>query len=71
VGREIAVNNRARLDVTLDVFNLFNRVNVKDLNTVWGGIDYPNTPPPPQLGFGTPRDVFNPRQVQFGVKLRF
>ena len=71
VGREVSVNNRARLDLTLDVFNLFNRENVKDINTVWGSIDYPNTPPPAQLGFGTPRDVFNPRQVQFGVKLRF
>jgi hypothetical protein len=44
---------------------------VKDINTVWGSDDYPNTPPPPQLGFGTPRDVFNPRQLQFAAKLRF
>ena len=71
VGRDFSVNNQARLELTLDVFNLFNRVNVKDINTVWGSIDYPNTPPPPQLGYGTPRDVFNPRQLQFGAKLRF
>ena len=61
----------ARLALMLDVFNLFNRVNVKDINTVWGSIDYPGTPPPAALGFGTPRDVFNPRQVQFGAKLKF
>jgi hypothetical protein len=71
VGREFALSGATRLDLMLDVFNLFNRVNVKDINTVWGGIDYPNTPPPPQLGFGSPRDVFNPRQVQFAAKLRF
>ena len=39
IGREFAVGGRARLDVSVDFFNLFNRVNVKDVNTVWGGID--------------------------------
>jgi hypothetical protein len=71
VGRDIRVTDRARAELTLDIFNLFDRVNVKDINTVWGSIDYPNTPPPATLGFGTPRDVFNPRQVQFGVKVKF
>ncbi|HLG55238.1 MAG TPA: TonB-dependent receptor [Vicinamibacterales bacterium] len=71
VGREFTVGGAVRLDLMFDVFNLFNRVNVKDINTVWGGIDYPNTPPPSQLGFGSPRDVFNPRQMQFAAKLRF
>jgi outer membrane receptor protein involved in Fe transport len=71
VSREFALGGGMRLDLMFDVFNLFNRVNVKDINTVWGGIDYPNTPPPPQLGFGTPRDVFNPRQMQFAARLRF
>jgi hypothetical protein len=71
VSRDVPVSGRARLELMLDVFNLLDRVNVKDINTVWGSIDYPNTPPPPQLGFGTPRDVFNPRQVQFGAKLKF
>ena len=71
VARDVGLNSHSRIEVTLDIFNLFDRVNVKDINTVWGSADYPNTPPPPQLGFGTPRDVFNPRQLQFGVKLRF
>jgi hypothetical protein len=71
VSREFPVNGRARLDLMLDVFNVLDRVNVKDINTVWGSIDYPGTPPPATLGFGTPRDVFNPRQLQFGAKLKF
>jgi hypothetical protein len=71
VARDLPLNTRTRVELMLDVFNLFDRLNVKDINTVWGGIDYPNTPPPPQLGFGSPRDVFNPRQVQFGAKLKF
>ena len=71
VSREFVVSGHSRLELMLDVFNLFNRVNVKDINTVWGSIDYPGTPPPATLGFGTPRDVFNPRQLQFGVKVKF
>ena len=45
-------------------------MNVKDVNTVWGGIDI-NVPPAPQFGFGTPRDVFNPLQTQIGAKVKF
>ena len=71
ISREFPFGGAARLELLLDVFNLFNRLNVKDINTVWGSIDYPGTPPPPQLGFGSPRDVFNPRQMQFAAKLRF
>jgi outer membrane receptor protein involved in Fe transport len=70
VGREFSLGGRTRLDVSADFFNLFNRTNVKDVNTVWGGIDI-NTPPAPQFGFGTPRDVFNPFQTQIGLKLKF
>jgi outer membrane receptor protein involved in Fe transport len=70
IAREFALNGRARLDVSLDFFNLLNRTNVKDVNTVWGGIDI-NVPAAPQFGFGTPRDVFNPFQTQVGVKLKF
>ena len=70
ISREFRVNVRGGLDVSVDFFNLFNRVNVRDVNTVWGGIDI-NVPPAPQFGFGTPRDVFDPRQVQIGIKLKF
>jgi outer membrane receptor protein involved in Fe transport len=70
IAREFVLNGRARLDITLDLFNLFNRTNVKDVNTVWGGIDI-NVPPAPQFGFGSPRDVFNPFQTQIGAKLKF
>ena len=71
VSRQFPLREGTRLDLMLDVFNLFNRENIKDINTVWGSIDYPNTPPLAALGFGTPRDVFNPRQVQFAARLRF
>jgi len=70
VAREFALHDRLRLDLGVDFFNLFNRTNIKDVNTVWGGIDL-NVPPPPQFAFGTARDVFNPFQTQIGVKLKF
>jgi len=49
---------------------LFNRVNITDLNTVYGATDI-SVAPNPILGFGTPRDAANPRQLQYGVKFRF
>jgi len=70
IARDFAIGSATRLEVSADLFNLFNRTNVKDVNTVWGGIDI-NTPPAAQFGFGTARDVFNPFQTQIGVKLRF
>jgi hypothetical protein len=70
IARDFVLRGSTRLEVSADLFNLFNRTNIKDVNTVWGGIDI-NTPPAPQFGFGTARDVFNPFQTQIGAKLRF
>jgi hypothetical protein len=68
VAREFRMGGRARAEVSVDVFNLLDRTNIRDLNTVWGSFD-PNVPP--IASFNTPRDVFNPRQMQVGLKLRF
>jgi hypothetical protein len=68
VGREFPLGGRARGEITVDVFNVLNRTNVRDLNTVWGSFD-PNVAP--IASFGTPRDVFNPRQAQLGMRVRF
>jgi outer membrane receptor protein involved in Fe transport len=70
IAREIHVSERVSTEFSADFFNLFNRTNVTDLNTVYGGIDL-NVPSNPILGFGTPRDASNPFQIQYGVKLRF
>jgi hypothetical protein len=70
IAREFVLRGRVRLQVSVDFFDLFNRTNVKDVNTVWGGINT-NVPPAPQFGFGTARDVFNPFQTQIGAKLKF
>lgn len=70
VGREFRFHERITAEFTVDAFNLFNRVNVRDLNLAYGGFNLA-VPPNPSLGFGTPRDVFGARQVQFGVKVKF
>jgi hypothetical protein len=37
VAREVHLNERVSAEVSADFFNLFNRPNVTDLNTVYGG----------------------------------
>ena len=70
VARQIRFSERVSAEFSADFFNLFDRLNVTDLNTVYGGIDL-SVPSNPILGFGTPRDASNPFQFQYGVKLRF
>jgi hypothetical protein len=70
LGRHFQLGEHSRLEVTLDAFNVANRVNIRDLNLAYGGINL-DLPPNPLLQFGAPRDVFGARQLQLGVKLRF
>jgi outer membrane receptor protein involved in Fe transport len=70
VAREIRFNERVSAEFSGDFFNLLNRVNVTDLNTVYGATTL-SAPPNPVLGFKTPRDASNPFQFQYGLKLRF
>ena len=70
IARQIRIGERVRAEFIGDFFNLFNRVNVTDLNTVYGGIDL-SVAPNPILGFNSARDASNPFQFQYGLKLRF
>jgi hypothetical protein len=70
VGRALHIREHLILDLSADLFNLLNRTNIKDLNTLYGAPDL-SRPPDPNLGFGTPRDVGNPFQFQYGIKFRF
>ncbi|HKX33019.1 MAG TPA: TonB-dependent receptor [Blastocatellia bacterium] len=68
LARAVKMTERLSSEFSFDFFNLFNRVNLRDLNTVYGGA---NLSAPPTASFKTPRDVANPRQLQFGVKFKF
>lgn len=79
LSRAIPLGERARLHLSLDAFNLFNRVNVDEVFSVYGAPDFIG-PAPQHFGdgitgpsgqVGTPRTVFNPRQLQLGAKISF
>jgi len=70
VAREFRLNERVTAEFSGDFFNLFNRTNITDLNTVFGATVI-TAAPNPVLGFNTPRDASNPFQFQYGLKLRF
>jgi outer membrane receptor protein involved in Fe transport len=68
VARPVKFSERWSAEFSLDFFNLFNRTNIRDLNTTWGSIDLNAAP---VATFKTPKNVFNPFQMQLGVKLKF
>jgi hypothetical protein len=56
--RRIALTERSNLELIGEVFNLFNRVNVIDVNNNF-------------TVAGTPTAAADPRQFQFGAKINF
>ena len=82
VARDIHFSERFIGEVTFDLFNVTNRLNATDLNTVCGcdrsaasfsRVSLPATITSlnPLLLFDTPRTTLNPFQFQYGFKLRF
>jgi len=86
VGRKFAFNERRSLELLAEAFNIFNTTNIRFFNTVYGASDFcPVNPtafgcPAVPSGFregspnplyGTPRAVFNPRQIQLAAKFNF
>src|SRR5437762_2391896 len=97
LSRTINLQERTRLELAVDAFNLLNRSNVDEVVGVYGtynlcGGQQPREykdaasraiqavevggclaagPPVPNPLFGTPRTMFNPRQLQFSAKLLF
>jgi len=99
LGRVIHTSEKTTLNLAVDAFNVFNRQNINEVTSVYGGgtIDFCGTPPThfgdaaslaiqqgqvgcpannggapaPNPLFGTPRTMFNPRQIQFSAKFNF
>jgi len=82
VSRTFAVSERTRLEALVEAFNLFNTLNVHYYNTAYGASDfcpaggptYCGTGPfyiegSPNPSYGTPRALFNPRQLQLALRL--
>jgi len=84
VGRDIHFKERLTGELTFDLFNVTNRVNVSDLNTVCE-CDLPAASFSPAnlaatiasnplfglYGFNQPRQTLNLFQFQYGFKLHF
>jgi len=97
---QFGLGENKKLQLAVDAFNVFNRPNVDEVTSVYGGgtIDFCGaTPqhykdaaslaiqngtvscnaatnggaPAPNPLFGTPRTMFNPRQLQFSAKFTF
>ena len=68
ISRRISFSERVSLELIGEVFNIFNRFNVQDLNDVYGR---PTFDQPPLTTFKTPTAAFDPRDIQLAIKLKF
>jgi hypothetical protein len=77
LSRTFRATERLSATFIVEAFNLFNTVNVTDINTVYGAPDFVGPIPQrfsdhvlgPNPSFGTPSQVANSRQVQLAVRL--
>jgi hypothetical protein len=84
IGRTFPFREKRSLEVIAEAFNLFNTTNIRFFNTVYGASDFCPVDPTafgcgpnsfregsPNPLYGSPRAVFNPRQIQLAVKFNF
>jgi hypothetical protein len=62
VKKNTAITERVRIEIRLDMFNLFNRVNLNGVDNNFGDAS---------AGFGTTSSNMSPRNMQLGAKLSF
>ena len=56
--RHVSIGENSAIDLSMDAFNLFNRVNIREVDNSF-------------TQSGRPVAAFNPRQIQFSVKVFF
>ncbi len=78
VSRTFHLGEKVEAEIIAEAFNVFNTLNVRLFNTVYGDwiFNPPGTPGTFLDGarnpsFGTPRAISNPRQIQFALRLTF
>jgi hypothetical protein len=85
-SRAFPVRETKKLEVIAEAFNLFNTTNIRFFNTTYGAADFCPSDPgavgcagvtqffqegSPNPLYGTPRALFNPRQIQLALKFNF
>jgi len=68
IVRRFQVTERANVEAIMEFYNLFNRVNITDLFTVWGR---PTLAQPPIATFNTPRAVGDAFKTQLALRFTF
>lgn len=58
ISRLVRFGERASLEMSCDIFNLANRFNVSGVNVLW-------------TNAGQPTSAYDPRQFQFGLKVKW
>lgn len=85
VSRTFAFREKKSIELIAEGFNMFNTLNVRFFNTVYGAADFCPVNPTafgcagannnlegsPNPAYGSPRAVNNPRQIQLAVKFSF
>jgi hypothetical protein len=76
VSREFPITEKLHVEGIAEAFNILNTVNVRFFNTAYGAPDFIPVGTPgtfregsPSSSYGTPRAIFNPRQIQFALRL--
>jgi Carboxypeptidase regulatory-like domain len=84
--RTFPIGEKFRLLATAEAFNLLNTVNIRYFNTTYGAADFCGPDPgapgcagvtqfyregSPNPSYGSPSAVFNPRQIQFALRLNW
>jgi hypothetical protein len=86
LSRTLRFHEKKSLELIAEAFNLSNTLNIRFFNTVYGASDFcpfnptafgcPTSPSTFREGspnplYGTPRALFNPRQIQLAVRFNF
>lgn len=85
ISRTFKAGERFNIEAIAEAFNLLNTVNVRFFNTVYGAADFcPFNPTAqgcsatqkflegsPNPNYGTPRALYNPRQIQLALRVSF
>jgi len=82
ISRSFALREKLHLQAVAEAFNLLNTLNVNYYNTAYGASDFcpaggatycGNGPffreGSPNSSYGTPRSIFNPRQIQLAIRI--